>query len=147
MTILEDIINSTTTAEFRVSYEDKVTFADGTTDSIRANGGGITRILSKDRIQIFVGGFAGDIATKEGKSRGITGDDGNPLTATNATADAHEFGHAWSAIKDNFSERYNKLSFYQYSAANELIDQNKRKSVMVENWQRERLGLSKRLKH
>ena len=145
--VLEDIINSTTTAEFSVSYEDKVTFADGTTDSIRANGGGITRILSKDRIQIFVGGFAGDIATKEAKSRGITGDDGNPLVSTNATADAHEFGHAWGGIKDNFSERYNKLSFYQYSARTELINQNKNKSVMVENWQRERLGLAKRLNH
>jgi RHS repeat-associated protein len=145
--VIEEIIDSKTTVEYQMTYDDKVTFADGSTDSIRANGGGITRILSKDRIQIFVGGFAGKMATETAKEQDMKGDDGKLLTQTNETADAHEFGHAWGAIKDNFSEKYNNLYPNQYFAGQALINQNKQKSVMVENMARERLGLPKRLKH
>jgi RHS repeat-associated protein len=145
--VIEEIIDSKTTVEYQMTYDDKVTFADGSTDSIRANGGGITRILGKDRIQIFVGGFAGKMATETAKEQDMKGDDGKLLTQTNETADAHEFGHAWGAIKDNFSEKYNNLYPNQYFAGQALINENKQKSVMVENMARERLGLPKRLKH
>lgn len=110
--VLADIIGSKTTVEFQVTTKSIVTTADGTTENLNLRGGGVTSVFS-GRIQIFVSATAGADFSFHAARKGFKAEDGTTLTGANSVSDAHEFGHAWGAIKDNFRERYNNLSWYQ----------------------------------
>lgn len=67
------------------------------------------------------------ILESQAEQEGFKASGGTQLTGTNSVSDAHELGHALGALKDDFSARYNKLSWYQ--SASSLYRENEKRSL------------------
>ncbi len=146
-TVVQDIIDSKTTVEFQVTDNNQITNANGENIILSDKGGASTSLISKDRIQIFVkSNVLQNVSDNVALSGGENTADGKPITFAFSTAVAHEFGHAWGGIKDGtYGIITNKHNNRQ--TVNAAIEQNKQRSLQVENLQRDRLGLSHRTKH
>jgi hypothetical protein len=109
--------------------------------------GGARTTESKDNSTITITISADVVATTNDIARmgGIKGTDGKLLSNTLSTSIAHELGHAWGMITDQFGERYNQLHFWQ--SGSDLIQENKNRAVQLENIERQRLGLGLRGRH
>ena len=143
--VVQDIINSRrTTVEFQVTNKDSVTDANGDTLDLK-NEFAKTQIIDNTKIQIFIkDNQAGNVTVK---LRSLWDTDGSltPLKFTELTILAHELGHAWGGIVDNYYQKVTSTDDKRIWAAE--ADQNRQRSVQVENWQRMRLGLSLRSSH
>lgn len=142
--VLENIIDSDKNVELQVTSKSTVTWANGDTENLLERGAVTRHSTTGSRIFISDSVSNADIAFNAVRT-GVTTANGSPYTVTQSTVLAHELGHAWGNIKDNFQQRYDNLSWYQ--SGKSLINQNNDRSVEVENYQRDRLGLSRRNAH
>jgi RHS repeat-associated protein len=140
--VLEDIIDSSTVVELQVTNKSTVTWADGDSENL-SNRGALTRPISTEKIQIFIStSMSMEKLADTAHFAGVRGEDGSKISFTKSVQLAHELGHAWGAIKDRYVQRYNQAWF-----GSSVINENKNRSVQVENWQRNRLGLTRRANH
>jgi len=140
--VLEDLIDSSTVVELQVTNKATVTWADGDSENL-SNRGALTRPISTEKIQIFIStSMSMEKLADTAHFTGVRGEDGSKISFIKSVQLAHEFGHAWGAIKDRFVERHNQAWF-----GSRLRTENNNRSVQVENWQRNRLGLTRRANH
>ncbi len=156
--VIQDLINTNTLVEYQVTRQNVVKDALGTEVNLQ-DGFAKTQLINENRIQIFVkDGSSGDLNMKARKESAA--DWGN-LVFTDSVQDAHEYGHAWGAVTDHTFDKIQMSSNKHFSRSNldgrfqakygenyaDPKEVNNQRSVQVENWQRDRLGLSHRTHH
>ncbi|CAN5376194.1 hypothetical protein BH20ACI2_BH20ACI2_25630 [soil metagenome] len=132
--------------EFGVAMQDiidssKIVSMKMTTDNHLGWGGAKTD-LEKNRRDISIKISYDGVNTAELSHKGTKGTDGKDLKFTLSVVMAHELGHAWGFVRDNYGERLGKGESKAY-----LDRENQNRSVRLENVERRRLGLGLRWQH